>query len=227
VPTARAAEFLPPGATAGKRAPLVAFALFGPDGYAQDGGIVIDLANARALGDGLPLMIAHELHHTYLAELQSVHPADVATNEGAIVRALLQLRNEGIADLVDKQHPMPPDLPGPAGYVARYNAAYDSAPSTLRALDTLLLALATESVMDLARVRRLFAALPFGGHPTGAYMARRIYDTFGRDSLMPGVANQFAFVRAYVAAERQRGAPPPFSDRTLAALAAIERKYRK
>jgi hypothetical protein len=226
-PTTQAAAFLPAGATRGRAAPLVAFALFGPDGYAQDGGIVIDAAHARALGAGLPLMVAHELHHHFLGELQTVRLANTSTNDGAVVRALFQLRNEGIADLVDKPHPLPADLPGPEGYVARYNAAYADAPNTLRALDTLLLALATDTVPDPARVRRLFAALPFGGHPTGGYMARRIHETFGVDSLMPGVASQFAFVRAYAAAERARGAPVPLSEPTLAALGALERKYRR
>jgi hypothetical protein len=73
--------------------------------------------------------------------------------------------------------------------------------------------------------RRVNELLPSGGHFNGSYVAREIYETFGVDSLYPGVHDFFAFLRIYASAEAKRGNPPPFSPKSVALLNALERKY--
>ena len=228
-PVARAAAFLPPGTTLGRPTPLVTFAVFGNDGYASDGGVVIDILHARRLGADLAPRVAHELHHEYLMGLQAVRPPAAGTTDAAIARAFFLLRNEGLADLVDKRYPVVASSETFGRYAEMYNGYYVAARDTLRVVDSLVIALSGDWLAGAAPAlaHRLLASLPFGGHPVGAYMARTILESFGRDSLMPAVASQYALARIYAAAERARGRESPLSPRTLATLAALERKYRR
>jgi hypothetical protein len=64
-----------------------------------------------------------------------------------------------------------------------------------------------------------------GGHPNGAYVARTIVETFGVDSLFPGVYDPAALLRTYAAAERTRGNPPPFSAAAMRTIDGVERRH--
>ena len=65
----------------------------------------------------------------------------------------------------------------------------------------------------------------YGSHPNGAYIARTILETFGKDSLMVGVYSPFAYIRTFRSAEAKRGNPPPFSPEAIAVLDAMEKRY--
>jgi hypothetical protein len=56
-------------------------------------------------------------------------------------------------------------------------------------------------------------------------MARTIVETFGVDSLMPGIYNFVAFARMYASAELKRGHAPPFSPKAMAMLDDMEKRY--
>ena len=113
---AMAARFLPPGATKTGAPPLVAFALFKDDGYSLLQGIVVDLMNAH--GSMLIPTLAHEFHHSYVNRLAKPLPPGSATAPDAGLRtALHDLRNEGLADLIDKPYPFTYPNPAMAGYV--------------------------------------------------------------------------------------------------------------
>jgi hypothetical protein len=81
-----ASRFLPPGAADHAVPPLVTMTFIASDGYSQQPGIVLDLEHVRETG--LTDLPSHEFHHS-----------------------LRSLRNEGIADMIDKPHP----LTGPPG----------------------------------------------------------------------------------------------------------------
>lgn len=99
------------------------------------------------------------------------------------------------------------------------------ASSSEAALDSALTSAAKDSTRLAAVGARVKALLPAGGHPNGAYVAREAYETFGPDSLFPGVRNAFAFLRTYAAAERQRGHDAPFSAETMALLDRLDQRY--
>jgi hypothetical protein len=137
------------------------------------------------------------------------------------------MRNEGIADLIDKPYPLSyPSGSTMSRYAERYNEAYARTPSVIRSIDSALVVAADDSTQLPAVGRRVNELLPSAGHFNGSYVAREIYETFGVDSLFPGIYNHFVFLRMYAAAERKRGNPPPFSAKALALIDELERRYR-
>jgi hypothetical protein len=221
-----AQQFLPPGATSVGEPPPVVFAIFGSDAYAQERGIVVDLL--LVLQTPLIPMLAHEFHHAYLGR-QSRVPSigEDQTADAVLATTLLRMRNEGLADLIDKPYPLMSADPVRAAYVQRYNDEYARTPATLRIVDSLLAVAADDSTQFAAVGQRVRTLLWSGGHPNGAYVARTIYETFGRDSLFPAVYNPAAFLRTYAAAERKHGNPAPFSPKAMTVVRRLEERYWK
>jgi Putative zinc dependent peptidase (DUF5700) len=220
-----AARFLPPNATEGKSPPLVGFGLFRDDAYSLGPtGVVVDLDHVYEEG-GLTELLAHEFHHSYLSALSTLRNPE-RDSSATLYFALRNMRNEGIADLIDKPHPLSyPNSPLMSGYAKRYNEAYARTPAVIHSIDSALVVAAEDSTKLPAVGRRVNELLPSAGHYNGSYVAREIYETFGVDSLYPGVHNFFAFLRTYTAAEAKRGNPPPFSPKAVSLLDALERKY--
>lgn len=222
---ALAARFLPPHATEGKSPPLVAFTVFVDDAYSLGpAGVVIDIDHIYEDGE-LTTLLAHEFHHTYLSMLSSLRePA--GDSAGILYYALSNLRNEGIADLIDKPYPVSSGkTANRAAYAKRYNEAYARTPAVIHSIDSALVVAADDSTKFPAVGRRLRELLPSAGHFNGSYVAREIYETFGVDSLYPAVHSFVAFLRIYASAEAKRGNPPPFSAKSVAFLDALEKKY--
>lgn len=221
-----AARFLPPHATEGKMPPVVAFGLFRDDAYSLGPrGVVVDLDHVYEEG-GLEGLLAHEFHHSFLSTLSTLR-APNGDSSAALYFALRNMRNEGIADLIDKTYPLSyPKSSVMSAYAKRYNEAYARTPAVIHSIDSALVVAADDSTKLPAVGRRVNDLLPSSGHYNGSYVAREIYETFGVDSLYPGVHNFFAFLRTYAAAEAKRGNPPPFSPKAVALLDALERKYR-
>jgi len=217
-----AGRFLPPGAT-DHAPPLVTFTMFASDGYSQDPGIVLDLYHVRETG--LADFLSHEFHHSFGSALdRTAYATNGADNR--LYQQIRQLKNEGIADMIDKPHPLV-EPPGMQWYADLYNAAYDKTPATLKVLDSLLVAAGTDSAKLVAAGRRAQSLLISGSHPNGAYMARTILDTFGRDSLISTMPSAFVFIRMYEAAEAKRGNASPFSATGRAALSTMESRHLK
>jgi hypothetical protein len=220
------ARFLPPGITRASTPPFVAFAVFREDAYATGPRTVcVDLI--RALDGGLDVLLAHEFHHTFLYAITRVPIVSDDSADGLLMNSLTAVRAEGLADLIDKPSLLAAPPPELASYAKRYVRERDSAAVTLRAIDAILAHASHDSVSLRNTGKRVAALLWSGGHPVGGYMARRIVDTFGVDSIFPGAYSPFAFFRTYVAAERVHGAAPPFSDQTNALLAWEEERYTR
>ena len=225
VPDARraAATMLPAGATEDGDAPLVAFAVFAPDGFAGDSGIVADLS--IAFESDVRLFLAHELHHVYLTRLRDPVSGSGPVSEVRLAVHLANLRNEGIADLVDKPYPLTNMAPSMAWYTTRYNAEYARGAETVARLDSLLRSVADDSTTREAVVKRVPEVLVFNGHPAGAYIARTILESLGKDRLMEAVTNPAAFLRLFAEAETKRGRPNPWSPASLGLIARLESRY--
>ncbi len=228
--SARTARFLPAGTVERIGTPFIAFAVFADDGYAEEPGVLLDPLYVEK--QGLVDLLAHEFHHCFTghldrtrsrAELMSLRPPP--TDIGLFF-VVMHLRNEGIADQVDKTYPLPTQA-GMEWYSKGYNEAYPRTPARLRSLDSLL-AIAADHPEDVrslvAPAQRLFWS---NGHPNGAYMAREIVETFGVDSLFPGLYDPIAFARTYASAERKRGNPPPFSEKTMKLFDAMAARFER
>jgi len=220
------AGFLPPGITRGTKPPFVAFAVFREDAYATGPRTVcVDLI--RALDGGLDVLLAHEFHHTFLYAITRVPIVSDDSADAELMNTLTAVRAEGLADLIDKPSLLAAPPPELASYAKRYVRERDSAAATLRAIDAVLAHASRDPTSLRNAGRRVSDLLWSGGHPVGGYMARRIVDTFGIDSILPGAYSPFAFFRTYVAAERVHGTASPFSAGTNTLLAWEEERYTK
>jgi hypothetical protein len=224
----RTARFLPKGTIERFPTPFIGFAIFLDDGYAEDPGVLLDPLYVQ--DNGVVALLSHEFHHSYTGlvdhlvkradiEAMATPPADVR-----LFLAVMFLRNEGIADQVDKTYPLPAN-PKADWYAPVYNAAYAKTPAFIHSLDSLLALAADRPAQTAPAGEKANAMLKLGGHPNGAYVAREIVETFGIDSLMPGVYSPIAFLRTYASAEARRGNPPPFSAKAWSELAALEKHY--
>jgi hypothetical protein len=223
---ARAEAFLPNGYATRDPPPFVAFAVFGYDGYSVDGGVLLDPLYVRE--QGLVGLLAHEFHHAFTATLdRTIRPqfGEQPPPDASLVMPLIHLRNEGIADLIDKTYPLPAQAGPLAWYSVRYNDFYARSPQILKSIDSMLAVISVDPQQTLPSAIKVSNLLWSNSHPTGAYMARTIYETFGTDSLLPGLTNPFAFLRAFSSAEVRRGRPPTWSRQSLDVIADMERRY--
>lgn len=221
-----AERFLPPSfAGSSPTLPVIRFALFTDDGFAlQD--MLLDPLNVA--DHGLVMLVSHEMHHMFLARYDQA-PEWVITRNSAydheFALALRNLRNEGIADQIDKPHPLPPYSKELAFYSDRYNEEYGKTPITLRTIDSLLVVVHNDSTKGAAAGRVARQLLWSNSHPAGAYITRTIIETFGVDSIFPALSNPFALLRTYASAVVKRGGSSPWSAAALGQIADIERRY--
>jgi len=216
---ARTLAFMPKGYT--PTIPLVAFGVFGACGFSVGTpGVVLD--NLYAMRSDLELFLGHEFHHSFDAGISRIGPEFTDGPDIPLYNSLVWLRNEGIADLIDKPYPLHHT---DTLYQRQYNALYARTPATLRAIDSLLARVGSDTALLRATGYRVRSMLPSSGHASGAYIARTVYETFGVDSLTPALYNPFALLRTYAAVEATRGNSAPFSAATLALLNDIERKH--
>lgn len=218
----RASEYLPPEALARRAPPFVGLAIFANESFSQNQAVVVDLLVAR--DEGLTPFLSHEFEHAYAAPLApDASPSDATDTE--LYYAIRDLRNQGIADLIDKPYPFQPSSPRLTAYAAGYNVAYARTPAVLRSLDSLLAAANADPTQREEIGAQAKDLLTDDSHPNGAYMAREILQTFGRDSLVSTVYSPFAFMRLYSAAEQKQGRAAPFSPSAVAMLDFMEKRW--
>lgn len=225
---ALAGRFLPPGFTENGPPPLVTFAIFKDDGYSFPEGVVVDLLYARILAQGgTPLTrgLAHEFHHSFVNRMARPPQPGPVPPDADLRDALYNLRNEGLADQIDKSYPFHSPDPGLAAYSARYNAEYARTPAAIARLDSLLAAIARDSATTAEASMQASMLFWSNGHPNGAYIAREILETFGIDSLYPAARSPVAFLRTFQWAERKHGRGDPFSAAAWRELDALDARY--
>jgi hypothetical protein len=221
---ATAARLLPDGATESGPPPFVSAAIFKDDGWSLPEGIVVDMLYMRSVR--FSAYLGHEFHHSYAHRLARPLPAEHDTAaDDALRMVLTNLRDEGIADQIDKPHPFVAPTSGLESYAERYNLEYGRTPETLGRFDALLAPVA-DSLAGLAD-RGMEASMLFwsNGHPNGAYLAREVADTFGIDSLRSASLDPAALLRMYAEAEERHGRPDPLSAGTWRIVRRLESRY--
>lgn len=222
--TPLAAAYLPPGETARRPPPPLAFGLFEPAAYGGRNGITVDLLFALERGPQLIPLLAHEVHHFHAGFVSRLHLPARSAPEFRLVQYLRNLADEGTADRINLVFPVtPPALP--PDVVGSYNVAYDHAVASLRSVDSLLASAGSDSAHARRAGDGLVATLVYAGHPVGAYMAERIERRLGRDGLIAAVGNPFEFLRCYARADSLASGTNPFSPASRAYLAALEERF--
>jgi hypothetical protein len=218
-----AARLLPAAVSGMREAPLVTFAIFRPDAYGTSRGVVLDLGFA-ATRDIVPVL-AHEFHHAFVSSVDEGAAPASDEPDFLLYSALYNLRNEGIADLLDKSYPLITGSASPS-YVERYNREYESSDRTLSAIDALLAGADGDRSKLPSTGQHIRDLLWSGGHPVGARMAREIMDRFGADSIIAATASPFRFLRVYDAARTAHAMPPLFQGGSWALLRDLESAAR-
>ena len=230
--------------------PPVNFVIYNLDGRGTPDGVVIDLTMAEIMGrKGTQLFLAHEFHHAGRESILEV-PDRKQDPRAFLLRAIDQLQAEGIADLIDKSYLFSDDGVGGSkpsdmdsatghrwcrfllwGFTRRHQKAYQATPSTVRHVDSLLVAASGADADENNQLLRehskaILRSIPNNGHPNGHYMAKRIADQFGTDTLAATANDPFAFVRLYNEAIREsKGRSLPFSQEAMTYLARLEKQY--
>ncbi len=198
--------WLPEGAIQASEPPLISFIILEPDarGYEH---IVIDIAFAEALQEGLTPIIAHETHHVLRNAVEVVDKPVGDFAESKLLQWLGNLNAEGIADHIDKQEILVAKDWGdtPTGQImamvqGRYIEGYERANATLATVDAQLAAYAEDPGRAKEQGQVLSEVLILGGHPVGFHMAGRILRAFGKERLVKVFADPFAFAVEYSAA---------------------------
>jgi hypothetical protein len=207
--------------------PPLALLLFAPDGRGYPQLIIGDLLHLSREASPAEFF-AHEFFHTY-RRLVARAPGVVPPSERPWLDAVTVVEEEGLADQLDKRdipdltptqldarYPAPGDL---AFYREYWNAVRDGARWVRFADSALAATTATDSLRTVAG-RAFAAALPIGGRPLGAFMARTIAGAFPDRRLGALAGDPIAFWLRYHDAAGRVGSPG-FSPATLAALGRL------
>jgi len=224
-----AAQYLPEIAT-DVPPPTVYVLLFEKNGFAGsdlalDGLMMLDMTD-----DLIIRYLGHELHHVYRGFGDSTQPlAD--EGEQQLVRALRGLASEGIASMMDKRpwlDPQKAEQDGPfwATLATHFRGFYERSPEIIADVDSFLVAYGQGQASAAETAQSVRDKLPWGGHPTGLFMALPIEDALGRERLAELAVDPLGFILAYQRIATQADGLPPFSPGTVSVLEDLRQRSR-
>lgn len=224
----QASRYLPDDGTTGEP-PATYVILFEPNGFGGE-SLALDVVMLNDVSRRMRVeYLAHEFHHVYKNRLSTVSvPED--DPDARLVGALSGLADEGVASLLDKRSWLEPaytdTLPEPwHGVGASFRELYAGSPDALTAIDAALRGVGADSVAASDAGRAISSALPWGGHPTGMYMALAIEQAEGPERIASLATDHLEFLLAYQdVASRQEGLYR-FSDEALAVLRRLAREH--
>ncbi|MCJ7580268.1 MAG: hypothetical protein MUP98_07010 [Candidatus Aminicenantes bacterium] len=218
---------IPEEATKRLDIPPSAFIVFDKDARGGYGLLLFDLLYALELGDLFKPLYAHEAFHYYRDKLAAFSEGDILLVHQGILLALNMIQNEGLADLIDKPKSIFEGGPrADSSYALEYRKNMAESPRILGTLDELLCSLADiPGALDEVIGWKMFEAIPQSGHPTGFFMAKAVSEKIGEEDLIRTFNNPFAFFYLYNAAAATDPTLPRVSNKAIAALFELERKY--
>jgi len=204
--------------------PSLAFAIFEPDGKANNEIIVVDVAFARQID--LKLFLAHEAHHFFISKIRK-QMKSAEDNMEYILKTIRQLHLEGIADLIDKRGILtsPETLSEDENWYAyHYKNYYNNARQTFSKIDHLIQNYNVSGNEDIGE--SIWKTLHFGTHPEAMHMALLIEKAFGRQHIITLLENPFDYLRSYQkAAILYPDEGWVFSDASMSFFNGLEKSY--
>ncbi|GLR19923.1 DUF5700 domain-containing putative Zn-dependent protease [Portibacter lacus] len=204
---------------------LISLMIFQPDAFAipEDDIIILDVLFAYNYGDGFEKFLGHELHHIYSSKyLSKLKPIDY--EKDALIWSIDKLRNEGIADLIDKQNIVEKeDL---TAYDRKYIDHYNNSKQYLRTIDSLLQIISQDEAKLHEVGKEIRRQLPYGAHPTGLFIAKLIKKEMGDNALISCLESPFPFLYLYnEIAMNSNGDFHVFSKSSIDYLKKLEKEF--
>ena len=224
-------QFIPKRLSIDSSVPPLYLAIFQPDAYAQNNVIIADLSAAKKVGKKAFVdILTHELYHYYRAvHLPFLDDGDIQAFGGRhypILKMMVDVQNEGSADLIDKTYPPSPKDPYfkllPEPLMQSYQRSFYDTPTVLEKIDSLLVLAANDTGYVSNEIYKL---LDFGGHPQGFYMSSLIKEKVGLQAIVNSFDNPVAFIRLYNQAARDEGIEFVFSLKAMDYLEELEKQY--
>jgi hypothetical protein len=215
----KALEYLP--SLEAEECPPVSFVVFGNEarGYSP---VVVDIVKAIESKDDLECLLAHEFHHYLRNKFLSFNPARIEPEDENIIWVLNQLQCEGIADLID----MKPKFADPEFIRSEYYSLFEKSVDIIHELDSLFVRISAFPDQKETLGLQLKKSIPWSGHPTGFYMARKILEQNGKAALISDIGNPFRFIELYQDAALGNGRGiPVFSTKALELIQKLGNKY--
>ncbi|OFY03345.1 MAG: hypothetical protein A2W99_16475 [Bacteroidetes bacterium GWF2_33_16] len=170
------------------------------------------------------LLLAHEaFHHIRNKSLVYKEPNGP---DRQILWALNKIENEGIADLINV---LPLNEKEGCFYLSEQAKNIEMEQKAQYAIINTLNYLLTEISRNEELTPNLSGAVnnivPRSGHPTGYYMAKVIYNEFGKEYIKSIATNPFQFFVAYNEAAKNIKDAPLFSQEAMDYIKKLEKKY--
>jgi hypothetical protein len=200
----------------------VSFVIFANDARGYD-PVVIDILFAMDLGDKLPLLIGHELHHYYRNKMLAFDRDDIDEAFKDIMWVLDQIHAEGVADQIDKRILFSDKSSPLYQFSGQWASMVAQAPDYIRKMDETLSRITFSPGEIRSSGSTLKKELPMSGHPVGFYMANTIISEKGEKAVVADIGNPFVFFRLYnEAAGLKADGAPVFSEKSMIILGELE-----
>ena len=189
-------KYLPDTLSVENDSTVITLMIFQPDAFAvpEDNVVLLDVLYAYNYGEGFEKFLGHELFHIYAAKyLSKLKPIEY--NEDALVWSIDKIRNEGIADLIDKENII--EKTGKSEYDMKYIEHYQHSKQHLQAIDSLIQKIAEDNSRLKELGEKVRKEIPFSGHPLGLYIAKIIKNQMGSQALFHCLESPFSFIYLY------------------------------
>lgn len=217
-------KYLPDTLSVKDDSTIIALMIFQPDAFAipEDNVILMDVLFAYNYGKGFEKFLGHELFHIYTGKyISRLKPFDY--EDDALIWGIDKLRNEGIADLIDKENIFDKDYK--SEYDLKYIEHYQNSKQHLQAIDSLLQEIARDHFKLKEVGKEVRREMPFGAHPLGLYIAKIIKSEMGKKSLLQCLESPFPFLYLYnEIAKKSDGKYYTFTDESIQYLKTLEQK---
>lgn len=218
-------EYLPVNLSVDNDSTIIALMIFQPDAFAipEDNVVLLDVLYAYNYGQGFEKFLGHELFHIYSAKyLSKLRLADYGND--ALVWSIDKVRNEGIADLIDKENIF--DNVDKSEYELKYIDHYQNSRQHLQTIDSLIQEIAKDNSKLTELGKKVRREMPFGAHPLGLYISKIIKSEMGREALLLCLENPFLFLYLYNdIAKESNGQYFIFADESIQYLKSLEQKF--
>lgn len=203
----------------------IALMIFQPDAFAvpEENVILLDVLYAYNYGQGFEKFLGHEFFHMYSAKYLSKLRSTDYEND-ALVWSLDKVRNEGIADLIDKENIF--DKLDKSEYDIKYISHYRNSRQHLQIIDSLIQEIARDNSKLKELGKKIRGEMHFGAHPLGLYIAKIIKNKMGKEALLQCLENPFPFLYFYNdIAKESDGEYFIFADESIQYLKSLEQKF--